>query len=94
LIAPAPLGQSLKVCVVEVRQQVVLKGPFKMLSLLKFLVGFVTYLLMISVSCAAAPENGWWWNPTESGSGYAIERQGNSIFMAAFLYETTGAATW
>ena len=65
-----------------------------MLSLLKFLVGFVTYLLMISVSCAAAPENGWWWNPTESGSGYAIERQGNSIFMAAFLYETSGAATW
>jgi len=43
---------------------------------------------------AAAPQDGWWWNPAESGSGYAIERQGDSLFMAAFLYEAGGAATW
>jgi hypothetical protein len=55
---------------------------------------FFTWSALASSALAAAPTNGWWWNPTESGSGYAIERQGNSIFMAAFLYETTGAATW
>jgi hypothetical protein len=49
---------------------------------------------LIGKAFAAAPEDGWWWNASESGSGYAIERQGNSIFMAAFLYESAGAATW
>jgi hypothetical protein len=55
---------------------------------------FCICLVLIGNAFAVAPENGWWWNPSESGSGYAIERQGNSIFMAAFLYETSGAATW
>lgn len=40
------------------------------------------------------PQNGWWWYPPEGGSGYAIEVQGNQIFMASFLYETSGVATW
>lgn len=40
------------------------------------------------------PQNGWWWNATESGRGFAIERQGNKIFMGGFMYETSGAATW
>ena len=53
-----------------------------------------SWVILAGNAFAVAPENGWWWNPTESGSGYAIERQGNSLFMAAFLYETTGAATW
>jgi hypothetical protein len=54
-----------------------------------------------SVKAAAAiapiavdPQNGWWWNPAEGGSGYAIERQGNQLFMSAFLYEMNGRATW
>jgi hypothetical protein len=53
-----------------------------------------TWVALAGNAFAVAPENGWWWNSSESGSGYAIERQGNSIFMAAFLYETSGAATW
>ena len=53
-----------------------------------------TWIALAGNAVALAPVNGWWWNPAESGSGYAIERQGNSIFMAAFLYETNGAATW
>ena len=40
------------------------------------------------------PQNGWWWNSSESGRGFAIERQGSSIFMAAFLYEDSGEPTW
>jgi len=38
--------------------------------------------------------NGWWWNPTESGRGFAIERQGDKLFLAGFLYENSGSATW
>lgn len=53
-----------------------------------------SWVFLIGNAFAVAPENGWWWNPSESGSGYAIERQGSSIFMAAFLYESSGAATW
>jgi|GEM_PF-6391430 len=40
------------------------------------------------------PVTGWYWNPAEGGRGFAIERQGNQLYMAAFLYETTGAPTW
>lgn len=40
------------------------------------------------------PENGWWWDPNEGGSGYAIEVKGNQVFLAAFMYETNGASTW
>jgi hypothetical protein len=40
------------------------------------------------------PEAGWWWNQDEPGRGYAIERQGNDIFLAAFHYTAGGANTW
>ena len=62
-------------------------------KLLSLIIG-IAFTLFTSLANAVPPPNGWWWNPAESGSGYAIERQGNSLFMAAFLYETTGAATW
>jgi len=55
---------------------------------------FTVLLFTTGNALAVAPQDGWWWNPAESGSGYAIERQGNSLFMAAFLYEPGGAATW
>ena len=62
-------------------------------KLLSLFVG-IALTLFASLAHAMPPQNGWWWNPSESGSGYAIERQGNSIFMASFLYESSGAATW
>ena len=40
------------------------------------------------------PASGWWWNTDESGRGFAIERQGNTIFFAAFLYDDSGLPTW
>ena len=42
----------------------------------------------------AAPESGFWWNPNEGGRGFAIEVQGVTLFMGAFLYEANGRATW
>ena len=41
-----------------------------------------------------APQTGWWWNPAEGGRGFGIEMQGNHLFMAGYLYDATGRATW
>ena len=40
------------------------------------------------------PEAGWWWNKNESGRGFSIETQGNRLFMAGYLYDTSGRSTW
>jgi hypothetical protein len=48
-----------------------------------------------SVTCEPQPpQTGWWWNPAEDGRGFSIERQGHSIFYAAFLYDISGRSTW
>lgn len=43
---------------------------------------------------SGTPQSGWWWNPAESGRGYSIEVSGNTLFMAAYLYDGSGRATW
>lgn len=35
-----------------------------------------------------------WWNPNESGQGYAIVQQGNIIFFAWYGYDADGKPTW
>jgi hypothetical protein len=39
-------------------------------------------------------ENGWWWNAGESGRGYSIEVQGNTLFMVGFMYDASGNPVW
>jgi len=43
---------------------------------------------------AFTPSAGWWWNPAESGRGYSIEVQGNSLFFVGFMYEDDGRPVW
>jgi hypothetical protein len=43
---------------------------------------------------AVVPQTGYWLNPAESGRGFVIEQQGNDFFMASFLYDVSGRATW
>lgn len=40
------------------------------------------------------PNTGWWWNRAESGRGFFMERRGNTLFMAGYLYEADGRPTW
>ncbi len=40
------------------------------------------------------PQTGWWWNPQQPGRGFSIEASGNNLFMASYLYDTSGRATW
>lgn len=41
-----------------------------------------------------APESGWWWNPAESGRGYALEIQGANLFLCGFMYDESGHPVW
>jgi hypothetical protein len=43
---------------------------------------------------AFQPDNGWWWNPDESGSGYSLEVQGDKLFVVGFMYEASGRPVW
>jgi hypothetical protein len=47
-----------------------------------------------NLSTTYIPATGYWWNPAEPGRGYNIEKNGNDLFMAAFLYDATGRTTW
>ena len=39
-------------------------------------------------------ENGWWWNAAEGGRGFFFEKQGNVLFIAAYLYADDGRPRW
>jgi hypothetical protein len=43
---------------------------------------------------AVVPDNGWYFNPGESGRGFNIEIQGDTLFMAGFIYDTSGNPIW
>jgi serine protease len=43
---------------------------------------------------AGLPESGWWWSPQEPGRGYAIEIQGDTIFVAGYMYDGQGNPVW
>lgn len=53
---------------------------------------FMTALLVLwgGWACAMSPENGVWWNPAESGTGYNFEIQNNRLWMYAYTYEANG----
>ncbi|MBX3587494.1 MAG: S8 family serine peptidase [Ramlibacter sp.] len=40
------------------------------------------------------PQTGWWWNPSEPGSGFAMEFRHGKIYFGGFLYDSSGKATW
>jgi hypothetical protein len=43
---------------------------------------------------ATVPQSGFYFNPNESGRGFAIEIQGNALFIAGFLYDAAGNPIW
>lgn len=59
-----------------------------------FVVDDVSLTTAAIVSAGVTPQTGWWWNPAEGGRGFTIEKQGDKIFMAGYLYENDGRATW
>jgi hypothetical protein len=48
-----------------------------------------------TMSCIVSnPAAGIWWNPAEGGRGYVIETRNNTLFLGAFLYDSSGRPTW
>lgn len=49
-------------------------------------------LLLLSAASASAftPENGFWWNPLESGRGWNFEIQDNVLVITAYIYSGDG----
>ncbi len=49
---------------------------------------------------AGTPQTGWWYDPSEPGTGYSIEIQFNAsypngyMFMAGYMYDAFGNPTW
>lgn len=41
-----------------------------------------------------APEAGWWWNADEPGRGFALEVQGDNMFIGGFMYDAAGQPVW
>lgn len=47
-----------------------------------------------TIDLVTTPQTGWWWNPAEPGRGFFIERQADQMFVAAYVYDDSGAPTW
>jgi hypothetical protein len=55
--------------------------------------------LTVDTACGARfdsikPESGWWWSPSAPGGGYSLERQGDRLLLAAYLYREDGSPLW
>ncbi|MFX8957423.1 hypothetical protein ABTN31_18890, partial [Acinetobacter baumannii] len=40
------------------------------------------------------PQTGWWWSANEPGRGYSIEARNNGLFLAAYMYSSSGPSVW
>ena len=58
----------------------------------RFIVTIVAF--WITNAWAILPDNGWYWNPAESGRGLNIEIQNNILFAAGFVYDNVGDPIW
>jgi hypothetical protein len=43
---------------------------------------------------AVSPRPGLWWNPDESGRGYNVEIQDNTVVVTSFAYDLNGLSAW
>lgn len=45
-------------------------------------------------SAGLIPETGWWWNPEESGRGFALDLQGDTLIFSGYMYDEQGHPIW
>ena len=62
-------------------------------SIAKYSATLLLCLLGTRVEAFAPPERGIYWNPAESGKGWAIDVQDNLVFVAHFTFQPTGGAS-
>ncbi|HEY8622271.1 MAG TPA: hypothetical protein VIM74_00270 [Casimicrobiaceae bacterium] len=61
---------------------------------MKRIVALLATGLLVGNASAVLPDSGWYFNPAESGRGFNIEIQGNTLFMAGFIYDAAGNPIW
>ena len=61
---------------------------------MKRLIVAVVLLVASSVASAFTPSPGLWYNPSESGRGFNIEIQNNTMAVASYVYDQQGTPIW
>ncbi len=68
-----------------------------MKSAIRLFVLLAAYFVFVSVVSAATvggPTMGLWYNPSESGRGYEIDLQGDTMIVSTYVYEDSGEPIW
>lgn len=68
-----------------------MKHGIQLLALLASLVGLVS---LASAATVGGPTQGLWYNPDESGRGYDIDLQGDTMIVTTYVYEQSGDPIW
>lgn len=55
---------------------------------------FVALAHSASAAPIGGPTMGLWWNPNESGRGYEIDLQGDTMIVTTYVYEQSGDPIW
>jgi hypothetical protein len=55
---------------------------------------FALLLACMPRAHAIAPEDGVWWNPSQSGRGWFVVSQNNTMVVASYTYAQDGSAQW
>jgi hypothetical protein len=55
---------------------------------------FVALAQSASAAPIGGPTMGLWWNPAESGRGYEIDLQGDTMIVTTYVYEQSGDPIW
>jgi hypothetical protein len=64
------------------------------IRVLAMLVSFVALADSASALTVGGPTMGLWWNPNESGRGYEIDLQGDTMIVTTYVYEQSGDPIW
>ena len=68
-----------------------MKHGIRLLALLASLIGLVSFA---SAATVGGPTQGLWYNPQESGRGYDIDLQGDTMIVTTYVYEQSGDPIW
>ncbi len=55
---------------------------------------WITSAIASYSSYISTSPTGWWWNSSEAGTGFSIEKRNSNLFIAGFLYGSSGAPVW
>jgi hypothetical protein len=64
------------------------------MRLLALLTSFVSMVSVASAATVGGPTMGLWYNPQESGRGYGIDLQGDTMVVTTYIYEASGDPIW